>query len=399
MSVQKLTQEGISKLRCPDDKRSVQVCDAQHRGLLLELRRTDPEHPTWYVRYKSRDTENSGDTGKTRYVRLGHFPHMSLADARERAKDVQAEVRLGADPRAEEDAKKSVPTFTEFFEEQYIPYVKPRKRTWKKDLEYYNLRLKSEFGNKQLSKITRHQIQAFLTRIKVEGLAASTCNHYLKLTHRIYQICIDLSIIEKNPASRIPHYKEENMIENYLTDEELKRFVEVLLTDSNRNVCNILLLMLNTGCRVNEILSLSWSDCDLQNKVIRISAKNSKSRKMRSIPLNSGAVNILRKQCLITKNLGHCFINFQTGKKYSTISKVFQRIKNLARVDIRLHDLRHNFASMLINDGRTLFEVQQILGHSNPKITQRYAHLTAKTLEDAANCASNRIDKVMKKTA
>ena len=393
MSVQKLTQDGISKLRCPESKRSIQVCDAQHRGLLLEFRRTDQEHPTWYIRYKSRDT------GKTRYVRLGHFPDLSLADARKKAKDVQAEIRLGADPRAEEDAKKAVPTFSEFFEEQYIPYVKPRKRTWKKDLEYYNLRLKSEFGNTQLSKVSRYQIQTFLTRIKNEGLAASTCNHYLKLTHRVFQICLDLSLVEKNPASRIPHYKEENMIENYLSDEELKRFVNVLLTDANRNICNILLLLLNTGCRVNEILSLSWADCDLDNRVIRITAQNSKSRARRSIPLSSGAVDILEKQHQITKDLGYCFINAQTGKRYVTISKVFQRIKNLARVDIRLHDLRHNFASMLINDGRTLFEVQQILGHSNPKVTQRYAHLTAKTLEAAANCASDRIDQVMKKTA
>ena len=120
---------------------------------------------------------------------------------------------------------------------------------------------------------------------------------------------------------------------------------------------------------------------------------------MRSIPLNTGAVDILRKQALITQDLGYCFINFQTGKKYSTVSKVFERLKKISGVNLRLHDMRHNFASMLINDGRTLYEVQQILGHSNPKVTQRYAHLTAKTLEAAANCASDRIDDVMKGSA
>jgi len=205
--------------------------------------------------------------------------------------------------------------------------------------------------------------------------------------------------MEKNPVVVIQYYKEENMIENYLNEEELKRFVNVLLTDSNRTVCNILLLLLNTGCRVGEILSLSWRDCDLPNKVMRISAKNSKSRAMRSVPLNSGAVEILDRQYQITRDFDFCFINFQTGKRYSTISKVFERIKKLAGVNIRLDDLRHNIASMLINNHRTLFEVQQILCHSSPVVTQRYAHLTAKTLEDAANCASNRIDQVMKKSA
>ena len=392
MPVIKLTQEGISKLRCPNDKRAIQVCDAQFRGLLLEIRSKNPDRFTWYYRYKN-------DAAQTKYVKLGYFPDTSLLEARQLFKTEKSKVQLGADPRAEADAQKAIPTFSEFFEQQYIPYAKTRKRTWKKDQEYYELRLKKEFGNKQLTKITRHQIQAFVTRLKSEGLAASTCNHYLKQIHRVLQISLDWELVEKNVASRIPHYKEENMIENYLDDQELKRFVDVLLTDKNRNVCNILLLLLNTGCRVNEIQSLSWADCDLPEKVIRIAARNSKSRKMRSIPLNSGAVDILRKQALITEGLDYCFINFQTGKRYVTISKVFERIKKLARVNIRLHDLRHNFASMLINDGRTLFEVQQILGHSNPKVTQRYAHLTAKTLEAAANCASDRIDQVMKKTA
>jgi integrase len=189
------------------------------------------------------------------------------------------------------------------------------------------------------------------------------------------------------------------MIENYLTDEELKRFVNVLHTDANRNVSNIILLLLNCGCRVGEILSLRWCDCDLKNRVIRITAKNSKSRRVRSVPLNPGALKILETQYHLTKDMEYCFVNPRTRTRYRTVSKVFDRLKRRGSVSLRLHDLRHNFASMLINDGRTLYEVQQILGHSNPKVTQRYAHLTAKTLEAAANCASDRIDQVMKKTA
>jgi len=388
MPVIKLSQQLIDSqsLHC-HGKRRVEYCDKDLPGLYLEQRSSGLS--SYYFRYK--DANN-----KTCHQKIGRTTDIDLEEARTRAKQLRAEITLGADPRAEANAKKAVPKFTGFFLLQYIPYAKTRKRTWKKDQEYFDLRLKSEFGNKRLNQITRHQIQTFHTRLKEEGLAASTCNHYLKLIHRVLQICLDWELVEKNVASRIPHYKEENMIENYLNDEELKRFVNVLRTDDNRNVCNILLLLLNTGCRVNEILSLSWADCDLENKVIRITAQNSKSRAMRSIPTNSGALDILRKQALITQDLGYCFINFQTGKRYVTVSKVFERIKKLARVNIRLHDLRHNFASMLINDGRTLFEVQSILGHSNPKVTQRYAHLTAKTLEAAANCASDRIDGVMK---
>ena len=70
----------------------------------------------------------------------------------------------------------------------------------------------------------------------------------------------------------------------------------------------------------------------------------------------------------------------------TTINKVYQRIRLDAGLPwLRLHDLRHNFASMLINSGRTLYEVQNILGHSDPTVTQRYAHLSTKSLQEAAN--------------
>lgn len=216
MPVMKLTQEGIAELRCPDDKRSIQVCDAQHRGLLLELRRSDPERPTWYVRYKSRDT------GKTRYVRLGHHPDLSLACAREKAKDVQASIRVAGDPKAEEDARKAVPTFSEYFENMYMPYARQRKRTASKDMEYYRLRLKDAFGRKRLNQITRREIQLFHSRLHEEGLAPASSNHYVKLLKHCWNVAANqFEIVEgPNPAC-IQQFKEQNLVENYLDDDQL----------------------------------------------------------------------------------------------------------------------------------------------------------------------------------
>jgi len=246
MSVEKLTQEGIAKLRCPDDKRSVQVCDAQHRGLLLELRRTSPDNPTWYVRYKDQSK-------RTKYVRLGHFPSVSLNRARELAKDTQASIRLGADPRAEDDAKKAVPTFSAFFEE-YLEFAKTRKRTWAKDDEYYRLRIKDRFGNIKLDRITRKQLQDFHTSLKVSGLASSSADHYLKLCKRVLSVAQSWSVIPENVSKGLPLFNEDNTVENYLNDEELKRLIAVLQTDANRTVCRIIMLLISTGVRKNEAL-------------------------------------------------------------------------------------------------------------------------------------------------
>ncbi len=79
-------------------------------------------------------------------------------------------------------------------------------------------------------------------------------------------------------------------------------------------------------------------------------------------------------------------------------SRLRQKIRQDADLSwLRLHDLRHNYASMLVNSGRTLYEVQQILGHSDSKVTERYAHLSTATLQDAANSASEYLDKALDK--
>jgi integrase len=395
MSVMKLTQEGISKLRCSESKRSEQICDAQHRGLLLELRRTDPDHPTWYVRYKSRDT------GKTRYVRLGRFPSVSLATARARAQDVQAEIRLGADPRAEDDAKKAVPTFSVFFEEEYMPFAKSRKRTWAKDEEYYRLRIKDEIGHLKLDRISRKQIQDFHTSLKANGLASSTADHYLKLIKRVYSVASSWGVISDRVSKGLPLFMEDNTVENYLNDEELKRLMAVLQTDRNRTICLIIMLLLCTGVRKNEALLAQKRYIDMDTRVWRIPASSAKAKKMRSLPLSDTAMDVLRQAYADSDNDSeYVFVNKRTGKSYTTIQKQWERIREKAGLrHCRLHDLRHTFASYLANSGRSLFEIQTLLGHASPIVTLRYSHLSQSTLMDASNTASDRITSAMKKTA
>ena len=150
MPVIKLTQESISKLRCPEGKRSIQYCDRDLPGLLLEVRSINPSRSTWWIRYRN-------NASATKYLRLGHYPDMSLDEARQRAKTEKARIQLGADPRAENDAKMAVPTFGDFFEKEYILFAKSRKRTWKKDAEYFRLRIDKELGHIKMDCISSCQ--------------------------------------------------------------------------------------------------------------------------------------------------------------------------------------------------------------------------------------------------
>ena len=104
--------------------------------------------------------------------------------------------------------------------------------------------------------------------------------------------------------------------------------------------------------------------------------------------MNDSALDVLN-QLTTRDRYENLFVNFQTQLPYTTISKVWGRLRKKAGLPhLRIHDLRHQFASFLVNSGQTLFLVQQILGHSSPSVTQRYAHLSTKSLQEAANTAS-----------
>ena len=147
-------------------------------------------------------------------------------------------------------------------------------------------------------------------------------------------------------------------------------------------------MLISVGSRLNEVLSAKWNQFDRANRVWRIPATNSKSKRVRSVPLNDSALDVLN-QLDTEGTFEYLFINKKTKNPYTRIHKAWHRIRKVAGVPfLRIHDLRHSYASFLVNSGRSLYEVQQILGHSDPKVTQRYSHLSSKSLQEAANSAS-----------
>lgn len=382
MPIVKLNPAFIStNLICPADKPRVEWCCDEIPGLYIEVRATSPGRGTFFLRYKDRNN-------KTCHEKLGRSTDIGLPDARKQARKLKAEIALGADPRGEERARKAVLTFDEFFKEHYFPYVKPRKRSWDRDEQLFRLRIQPVFGSKRLNEVSRQQIQTFHTGLLDHKLSPASCDHHVKLIRFALNKAVEWELVDKNPAAGVPLFNEDNKIERYLNEEELQRLLIVLRTDANRMVCQIALFLLSTGARLNEALQAKWGQIDRVQRVWRISAEHSKSKRMRSVPLNDSALDVLDQLCTEGK-FSNLFINHQTGKPYTTIMKVWTRLREKAGLpDLRIHDLRHQFASFLVNSGRSLYEVQQILGHSDPSVTQRYAHLDSRALQEAANSAS-----------
>ncbi|MBY0239657.1 MAG: tyrosine-type recombinase/integrase [Burkholderiaceae bacterium] len=325
---------------------------------------------------------------KTRHQWIGHTSEITLGEARKRAKIPKAEIALGSDPHGEEHARKAVINYTDFFNDHYLPFVKPRKRSWDRNEELFPLRIKDVFGNKRLNEITRQQIQIFHASVKDGGLSAASADHHLKLIRHSLNLAVEWNMLERNPAAGIKQFNEDNKVEHYLNYEELQRLVSVLRANDPSMVCQVALFLLSTGARLSEALNAKWSDIDRRSLVWRIPATNSKSKRIRAIPLNDSAIEVLDGVGTEGK-FGYLFINLQTKERLTGVNKVWGRLRVKAGLPhLRLHDLRHQFASFLVNAGHTLYAVQKILGHSDAKVTERYAHLSSATLLAASGSVS-----------
>jgi integrase len=149
----------------------------------------------------------------------------------------------------------------------------------------------------------------------------------------------------------------------------------------------IIPMLILTGARKRELLDAKWEDFDEERRLWRVPLP--KSGRARHVPLSDGALTLLAS----VPRVPGCvwpFANPNTGKPFVSMYYGWDTARRLAGLpEVRIHDLRHSFASMLINQGRSLYEVQRILGHTQIKTTQRYSHLSNVTLLAAVNVASS----------
>ncbi len=375
-----LTQALIPTLTCPAGQRRIEFCDEVLPGLLLEVRASGSA--SWLLRYK---------VGTTKYVNLGPLSEVTLHQARALAKDMKAKIRAnGLDPRAEINARKAVLTFDEFFHLHYLPHAKVHKRSWKRDEQLYRIRIKDVLGNKRLSEVTRFQISSFHINLRAEGiLSPASCDLHLRFLKHAFNLAIDWGLLTApNPAIRIPLFNVENFVNNIPSELELARLFEVLRTDENRTVCQIVLLLIATGMRVQELLTSRWKNVNLQAGLLQVTSIHSKNGKQRSVVLSESAVRIIN--LLGTKDKFEYLLVTKKGLPYRTISKVFDRLRKKAGLpNFRCHDTRHLHASIMINAGVSLHLVMESLGHSNPTITaRRYCHIDSKTRQLAVGHVS-----------
>ncbi len=199
-------------------------------------------------------------------------------------------------------------------------------------------------------------------------------------------------ITVRNPAVGIPLFEEEGR-ERFLDQAELARLMPVLMAAEGQFAmpAKICRLLLATGLRLGECLNCRWEHIDLENRMMSIPAAHAKSKRLDSIPLNRAAVEVL-SEC---KRTGlHPFANPATGKSYVSIKRSFATLMARAGLEgVTAHVLRHTAASLMINGGHSLYSVQRMLRHSSSQITEKYAHLSTRSLQDASDTISEQLQR------
>ncbi len=377
MPVQTLTTQFITTLpTCQPLAGAVAYFDTEIKGFMLEHRASGGG--TYYLRF--RDAAN-----KVRMSRIGRVLDMPLVDARAKAHAMKQMVNDGGDPLVERHRFRDVPTFAELVQDRYLPYIKIKKRSWETDECLLRLHLVPCFGEFRLNRITRSDVVAMHHAAKVKGYAAGTCNRMLVLLKFIFNCAIRWDILptHSNPCVGVEPFDDNGARERYLSQAEAKSLFDELGRNANVQVGKVVALLLYTGARKREVLDARWEHVDFKRRLLTVPL--SKSGKPRHILLSDAAIELL-KSLPREDDVPWVFFNPKTRKPPVSIFCAWDSIrKKVGLPDVRLHDLRHSFASFLVNSGRSLYEVQTLLGHHNPKVTMRYAHLSPDALVDATN--------------
>jgi integrase len=378
MPKQSLDQQYVDNLSpVPDGKKSIEHNDTSIPGFHIR-QNAGSTVGTWVYSYKNA-------AGKRSHVNLGRTDVMPFEEARALAVDKRLEVLAGRDPAYERLQAMQVMTVDEFYTQQYLPYAKQHLRSWSRYDLYYRTRLKARFGNLPLNKVPLADMQQLHSELAAEGLKPATCDHYAKFMRVLLNKAVKFGLIKTNPLTRIELFNADNKQQRFLQKDEMERLMTQLGTDPNREVACLITFLIATGARRGEAFQVRWQDIDLSVPQWHIPATSAKAKVGRYVPLNALAVAVLQ-ECetrRATHRSDYVFESPRSRSAFTDVQHQWLRILRDAKVKrCRLHDLRHTFASLLVNGGTSLYAVSKLLGHADVQVSQRYAHLTQETLRE-----------------
>ena len=349
--------------------------------------------------------------GAQRWLVLGRHGDVTLDQARTKAIKLRGAIADGKNPARARDQHAAEPTVDELADRYLAEYAEPHKkpRSVEEDRRNLKLHIRPELGALKVSAVTRQDILKLHHKLRATPGAA---NRVLALLSKMFGLAEDWGIRadSRNPCRRIKKF-EESSRERFLTTEELRRLGSALdkakRDGKHPSGIGIIRLLLFTGCRRDEILTLQWSFVDFERTCLRLPDSKTGAKVVRlgapALDLLSGLPRFASPYVFPAARGA----NTSPDRKrrigaghFVGIERIWQHVRARAGLeDVRLHDLRHTFASWSVMGGATLHMTGALLGHRQAGTTMRYAHLADDPVQAAADRVAGTIAEALESGA
>jgi integrase len=325
--------------------------------------------------------------GKERRITIGSFPDWSVVAAREEAKRLKREIDGGADPIGEQEESRAAPAMADLcarFLEDYVPRKSPAtQRDYRQQIATDIL---PTLGEMKVAAVTFADVDGL--HRKISKRAPTHANRVAALLSRMFTMAVRWGMRSDNPVKGIER-NAEGKRQRYASSAELARLSEALTELPDQGAANAVRLLLLTGARRGEVLAAKWSDFDLEAGVWTKPASTTKQKKTHTVPLSDATRQLLTEmQAQANDDAVYLFPARFTPHRLD-IDDAWAALRKAATIpDVRLHDLRHTYASVLASAGLSLPVIGALLGHATPVTTHRYAHLFDDPLRQATERAA-----------
>ena len=328
-------------------------------------------------------------SGRQRRLTLGSIGEWTIGAARAEARDLKRKIDQGDDPLGKRIANRDAPTVAELcqrFTDEHLP--KRRASTRRNYAAAINNQILPKLGSCKVVELSFTDVDALHRKITKDG-APYQANRTVALLSKMMNLSIKWGWAANNPCRGIER-NDEHRRERFLSPDELDRLGKALAKCPDQQGANIIRLLLLTGARSGEVRSMQWADLDLIAGIWTKPASTTKQRKLHRVPLSAPARDLLTQiRSEAAKDAVFVFLSSAASAEYRTeLKKTWKWLCKTAKIrSLRIHDLRHSYASILASSGHSLPIIGRLLGHTQPTTTSRYAHLVDDVLKAATEAA------------
>lgn len=371
-----LTAAFCQMAQCEPGKRKTDYYSDTQIGFGLECRASGGK--SYFQRYFDQH-------GKQRQVTIAGHNEVKFEDAKKAAQKIRSEAILGGDPAEKKDTKLVIPLYRDLAE-QHLTHAASYQRSYDSTRRIIHNHVSPRWGKSRLDEIKQQDVTAWLMEKRQSGLAPATVEKIRIMFSRSFELARQWQLFDGNPVKYVPRVKFNNARERYLTSNEANALRLACECSANPQLKNIVALLLLTGARKSELFKAKWTDIDIDKRTWTLNM--TKNGRGRHVPLSQPALRII-DQLPRYPDCPWLLPNPQTLLPFTDIKRSWMQARTAAGLnDLNLHDLRHSFASNLVNGGVDILRVSRLMGHVNLASSSRYSHLAADQLLAASEAGS-----------